>query len=154
MNGGSARRDLFAGVTLSAMGLAVVALGSQHPIGTLNHMEAGFFPVALGVLLTGLGLAIGTGGLLVPSEATDALDAIQPPDIRGCAAIVLSIVAFVGLGKLLGLVPATFAAALIAAAGDRQTTVRGALALATALVAIAVVLFSYLLKVPFPLVRW
>ena len=154
MDGGSARRDLFAGATLSAMGVVVVVLGAQHAMGTLNHMEAGFFPVTLGVLLTCLGLVIGASGLFARPAATDALDTIHPPDIRGCAAIVLSIVAFVVLGELLGLVAATFAAALIAAAGDRQTTVRGALALATTLVVIAVVLFSFVLKVPFPLVRW
>lgn len=154
MSNGSAKRDVLAGACVSAIGVAVVFECSSLELGTLRQMQAGYFPVALGIMLTGLGVLIAISGVVAKAEPTDDTERVPPPDLRGCTAIILSIIAFVGLGAHFGLVPATFFSVLIAAAGDRQTTVKGALALALVLVVVAICLFSYALKVPFPLVRW
>ncbi len=154
MSSASMKRDVLAGMFVSAIGGGVVYASSSLEMGTLHRMDAGYFPIVLGMLLAGLGILIAVGGVLAGPLARETTESIQPPDLRGCAAIILSVVAFVGIGSRFGLVPATFISALIAAAGDRQTTFRGAMALAMVLVVVAVGLFSYVLKIPFPLVRW
>jgi hypothetical protein len=148
------KRDLVAGAFVSAIGAAVAISSSSLPFGTLHQMRSGFFPVSLGILLACLGILIAIGSVLTKTTAVEVGNVVSAPDLRGCFAIILSVVAFIWIGARFGLIPATFLSVLIAAAGDKQMTGRGAFALAAALVAVAVGLFSYLLKVPFPLVRW
>ena len=52
------------------------------------------------------------------------------------------------------MVPATFACVLIPALGDRAATVKGSAILAAGVTVFGVALFSYVLKIPFPLFRW
>ena len=150
MGGATARRELLAGGLLALVGCGVVLDARRHAIGTLSDMRAGYFPLILGSLLIGL------GGLTaaLSAAASEDREGFFPIDLRGCGAIVASVAAFVLLGEHAGLVPATFLAALAAAAGDRGMSVKGALALALVLSLVAVALFSYALKLPLPLVRW
>lgn len=148
----AARRDLAAGVLLVAIGIGVAAAGAQHPLGTLTQMDAGYFPVILGVILAVLGVLVAGASLLPGGEAQIEED-VHTPSLRGCAAIVFSIVIFLVLGRHAGLAPATFFSVLVAAAGDKDATVTGCLALATALTVVAVVVFAWLLQVPFPVIR-
>ncbi|MCE4225596.1 tripartite tricarboxylate transporter TctB family protein [Methylobacterium sp. C25] len=152
MNGVIARRELMAGGLLAAIGIGVVVEARRHAIGTLSEMQAGYFPLILGILLIGLGALTVLSGFT--SDAAETVEDSHPIDLRGCAAIIASVLAFVLLGEYAGLLPATFLSALIAAAGDRKMTVKGALVLAATLSAVAALLFSYALNMPFPLVRW
>jgi Tripartite tricarboxylate transporter TctB family len=76
------------------------------------------------------------------------------PDLRGCVCIVLGILAFLLLGEYGGLLPATFAIVFISALGDRDNTLREALLLALAMMAIAVVVFWWALSLQLPLFQW
>jgi len=49
--------------------------------------------------------------------------------------------------------PATFACVFIAALGDRTATFKGSFLLAAGVTFFGVLLFAYLLKVPFPIFR-
>lgn len=153
MSSFTARRDVYAGALLIAIGGLVAMAGREHPIGTLTDMQAGYFPVVLGVLLAAIGLIIGISGFF-SSPAAEENEQVHPADLRGGVAIVMSVICFVVLGEYAGLAPATFVAALIASAGDRSSTLAGALALSTVLTVVAVVLFVWILKIPFPPLRW
>ena len=50
--------------------------------------------------------------------------------------------------------PATFACVFVSALGDRTATLKSSLVLAAGVTVFGVLLFSYLLKVPFPIFRW
>lgn len=146
-------RDVKSALLLIVIGALVAWKGSQYPIGELRRMGPGFFPVALGVLLAGLGALL----LLVPAlgsaEERDA-EHNEKADLRGWSFIIAGIFVFIVLGKWGGLVPATFALVFVSALGDRGNSIKTALLTAAAMTAIAVVVFNYLLAVQFPLFTW
>jgi hypothetical protein len=114
-------------------------------------MGPGFFPVALGVLLSLIGVAIMIGARnAVDQGGKERL----PAEWRGWICISLSIVAFVVLGRYGGLLPATFAVVFISALGDRQNTFKSAALLALAMCAVCAVVFWWALQVQFPLFQW
>ena len=133
------------------IGAIAVREALHHRLGTLVQMQAGYFPLILGLLLLGLGPAIALTGLsTAPSEGEAAFAA---PDWRGFSAIVIGVASFIGIGALFGLAPATFCCVFIAAIGDRLMTWRSAFALAVAITAVAVIVFAWLLQVQFPVLQ-
>ncbi|MBK4737369.1 tripartite tricarboxylate transporter TctB family protein [Noviherbaspirillum sp. DKR-6] len=144
------------------LGLGAIYTGLGYQVGTLTRMGPGYFPVAVGAVLATMGLIIALAGLRAQSQyrrkpaAGAALPQArgQSPEWRGWSCIVLSAVAFIVLGRWGGLAPATFAVTFIAALGDRQNTIKSALLLALAMVAVAVIVFSWALQMQFPLFRW
>jgi len=144
-------RDYYGGGLMLLSGVAAAIQGARYQIGTLSRMGPGFFPMALGVILALIGLAIMvTARSSVPAEEKRPL----PPEWRGWIAIVLSLIAFVVLGSYGGLLPASFAVVFISALGDRQNSVKSALILALAIAAVSVVVFWWALQVQFPLFNW
>ncbi len=152
------KRDYYAGALMVLVGVGAAVQGFQYNVGTLTHMGAGFFPVALGVILAFLGVLIAglakrpqlrptlhEGGPLEPSSG---------PEWRGWFCILFSIVAFIVLGQYGGLLPATFAVVFISAMGDRDNTWVSALVLASAISLSCVVIFWWALQVQFPLFTW
>jgi len=133
------------------IGLGAILQGRTYSMGTLSRMGPGFFPVSLGVILALAGAAIALTARFAEREAEEKA---LPPEWRGWFCISLSILAFVVLGKYGGLVPATFAIVFISALGDRQNTVKSALLLAAAIVAICLVVFWWALQMQFPLFGW
>jgi hypothetical protein len=113
-------------------------------------MGPGFFPVSVGAIVAFMGVLIALGARGQTEDEAEYL----PPEWRGWICIVLSIVAFVVIGKFGGLLPATFAIVFISALGDRDNTIKGALILALAMCAICVVVFWWALQLQFPLFVW
>lgn len=145
-----ARRDLCAGLLMLAIGVSAALAATQYDLGTLRRMGPGFFPMSLGVILAVVG-----GLIVATARKADASGATSvSADWRGWGCICASIVAFVVLGRYGGLVPATFATVFIAALADRDNSVRAAAVLAALMTAICVLIFWYLLKIAFPLIRW
>lgn len=152
-------RDLVAGATMTAIGVAVILEARTYQIGSLTRMGPGYMPVVLGIVLAAVGVAIAAKPWLVAPAPEARQDRPEhtitgPLDLRGGAAIVASVVAFIVLGAYAGLVPATFACVFIAAMGDRSRSMRQNLVLAAVVTVLGVGLFSYGLKVAFPLFRW
>ena len=114
------------------------------------QVGAGFFPLALSLLLAGLGATI---ALLAPRQPAHQATAAAP-DWRGWSCIIAGMAAFLALGYAFGLAPGTFACVLISSVGDRQTRPFAALILAACVTAIGVFVFSHLLQVPFPVLQW
>ncbi|HEY4071571.1 MAG TPA: tripartite tricarboxylate transporter TctB family protein [Herbaspirillum sp.] len=154
-------RDYYGGGLMLLFGASAIRAGLSYRIGTLVHMGPGFFPLALGVVLALVGVAIMLGAAMTTRAATTAAITLPdekeenlPPEWRGWICISLSIIAFVVFGQYGGLIPATFAVVFISALGDRQNTVKSAFILAAVMCAVCVAVFSYGLQVQFPLFQW
>ena len=145
---GSRFKDIAGGALMVAIGLSAVTIGRTYPAGSMTRMGPGFFPVALGVLLTATGAVI---ALAAKVSAEPAAHGSMLPDWRGWAGILGGIVAFGVLGSRAGLVPATFAIVFVSALGDRRNTLLSATLLAMLMVAFCVVVFVWILRLPFSL---
>lgn len=152
------KRDFYAGGLMVLLGLFIALKGTTYRLGTLMHMGPGFLPTALGVLLSLLGIVI-VGGALVPSEEADfnpAKERILPENPQWWAwfCILMGPVLFIALGSYFGMIPGTFACVFISALGDRTATWKGTLILSTVVTVFGVILFSYFLQVPMPILTW
>ena len=136
------RRDYYAGGLMILIGVGAVFEASTYKQGTLMHMGPGFFPVALGCVLTLLGIMI--AGVAVGS-APEGNENIIPekPEWVGWACIIGSPLAFMVLGTYGGMIPATFGCVFVAALGDRTSTWIGSLILATCVTTFGVLPVSY-----------
>ncbi len=145
-------KDYYGGALMIFIGLWAAIQGRTYAVGTLSRMGPGFFPTALGVILTLLGIAIALSARRVPKDAPE--EQPLPPEWRGWICIISSVIAFIVLAKWGGFIPATFAITFISAMGDRDNTVIGATLLSASMVAICVVVFWWALKLPFDLFGW
>jgi hypothetical protein len=146
-------KDVVGGVLISGVGIAVATRSMFFNFGALSRMGPGYFPLALGVILTLVGIAIAVKGYMATGRQTQA-KSVHPPEWRAWLLISLSIVTFVVLAKVGGLVPATFAIVFVSALGDRENSWRGAALLGLAMVAVSVVVFWWALQVQLPLFKW
>jgi hypothetical protein len=134
------------------LGLGIALKGATYRLGTLMHMGPGFFPTSLGVLLVLIGIAIAAAGM-APSEEDQSI-LPEHPEWWAWFCILMSPVLFVLFGRYFGMIPATFACVFIAALGDRNKTLKSVLILSTVVTVFGVVLFSYFLQVPMPILTW
>ena len=145
------KRDYYAGALMVLIGAVAVNEGRNYQLGTLQKMGPGYFPIMLGALLILLGVMIAgtasTGG-------NEEQEALPHAEWRGWAAIIAGPLLFLLFGRFFGLLPATFACVFVAALGDRQTTLRGAAILSACISVFGILLFSYLLKVSMPILKW
>ncbi len=140
-------RDLIAGVLLASLGLFVALYAASHyTVGQASRMGPGFFPVALGWVLVGLGIII---ALLSFRKAVHVL---QPPAfaLRALIAVPTAILVFSLLVNRLGLVPATMALTFIAVAAEHPYHLRRTAILAICLSLIAWLIFTVGLSMTLP----
>ena len=147
-------RDHWAGLLLVGIGVGAAVASRARPMGTMTEMGAGFFPFVLSVVLALLGVAVALAAPRGPAAPASLHDSSVVADWRGWGCIVAGVVAFIGLGYWFGLAPGTFACVFISAFGDRGTRLLGALVLASAVTVVGVVVFAYLLQLPFPVLQW
>jgi hypothetical protein len=143
------RRELTSAGLMLAIGLATMAGGSNYHFGTASRMGPGFYPMLLGGLLCLVSLLM----VLSPSAAPDTApeEARGAPDYRAWACVTGGVIAFIVLGKYAGLVPATFGLVFVSALAERRNTWVTATVLGLGMSALAVLVFSVLLKLQFPL---
>lgn len=144
-------RDYYGGGLMLLVGAGAIFKGLDYQVGSLTHMGPGYFPVAVGSVLAAMGALIALGAR---RQTAGTVKPGRPPEWRGWLCIALANLAFVLLGHYGGLVPATFAVVFIAALGDRQNSLKSALLLALAMVAVSVIVFSWALQLQLPLFRW
>jgi hypothetical protein len=146
------KRDFYAGGLMTLLGAAVTLDSTTYTLGTLTHMGPGMFPLMLGITLTFVGVLILGAAVATPLGDDEGILPAKPEWFAwGC--ILAGPVAFIILGEFFGLVVATFACVLIPALGDRTATLKGSAILAAGVTFFGVILFSYVLKIPFPLFR-
>ena len=145
------KRDFYAGILMILLGCGVVVQARSYNLGTLMHMGPGFFPTILGVTLSFLGVLI--LGTAVASGPERERILPEQPEWWGWLCIILSPLAFIYFGIHGGMAPATFMCVFVAALGDRTATILRSALLAAGVTAFGVLLFSYVLKIPFPVIR-
>jgi hypothetical protein len=144
-------KDVIGGALMAVVGSAVAVHATSYDIGSLTQMGPGYFPFALGIILTVVGLLIAWKSRVAkPREKSERL----PAEWKAWLLICLSIVSFVAFAKLLGLVAATFSTVFISALADRDNRMRDAVVLGIAMALVGVVVFWWALKIPMPLFAW
>lgn len=100
--------DLAACGVLAAFGIAAIWIGSGYPIGTINRMGAGYFPIAASIIVVALAFAAAVETLL-----TEPVQ--QKFKLRPVIFISVAIFVWARLIDTAGLIPSTFALILLSA---------------------------------------
>jgi Tripartite tricarboxylate transporter TctB family len=146
------KRDYYAGGLMLLLGVGAAVTGTGYKFGTLARMGPGFMPVVLGVVLAFLGILI-AGTALGSSEGDDKKFLPDNPQWFGWLCILGGPVLFIILGTYGGMIPAVFACVFVCALGDHTATYKSSAILAAGVTVFGVLLFHYLLSIPFPLLR-
>ena len=147
------KRDFYAGMLMTVLGAAITLDSLTYTLGSLTHMGPGMFPLMLGITLTFIGLLI-LGTAVATPLSDDERILPEKPEWYAWGCILAGPILFIILGEYFGLVPATFACVFVPALGDRTATWKASAVLAAGVTFFGVLLFSYVLKIPFPLLRW
>jgi hypothetical protein len=147
------KKDFYAGLAMVLLGGAVVLNSSTYNLGTFMHMGPGMFPFMLGILMTFIGVLIFITGLMTPLEEGERI-LPESMEWRGWACILAGPLMFILFGQFFGMVAGTFMCVFVSALGDRTATLKESAILAAGITVAGAFLFSYVLKVPFPLFRW
>jgi len=139
-------KDLAAGAIFIAIG-AFFALNAWFnlAIGQAFSMGPGYFPVLLGLVLIGLGVAIVLAGIGKPTSPFGDVS------WRGITLVTASIVFFALTVRGLGLAPALGGATVLAALSARNSPLF-ALVLSLCLTAFCVLVFIYALRLPYAVI--
>jgi hypothetical protein len=146
------KRDYYAGGLMLLIGTAAAVTGTGYRFGSLAKMGPGFMPVMLGIVLAFLGVLI-AGTALGSSEPDDKRFLPDNPQWFGWLCILAGPVLFIILGRYGGMIPAVFACVFVCALGDKTGTYKSSAILAAGVTVFGVLLFHYLLSIPFPLLR-
>ena len=147
------KKDFYAGLAMTLLGAGVALNSTTYKLGTLMHMGPGMFPFILGILLTFVGILIFISGLTTPLEEGERI-LPESMEWRGWGCILAGPLMFILFGEFFGMAAATFMCVFVSALGDKTTTLKGSALLAACITVGGTLLFSYVLKVPFPLFRW
>ena len=150
------KRDFYAGGLMILLGLGIALKGATYRLGSPMHMGPGFFPTMLGVLLVLVGIAIAAPAFVPSAQGEQQNESILPehPEWWAWFCILMSPVLFILFGRYFGMAPGTFACVFIAALGDRKGTWKSTFILSTVVTVFGVLLFSYFLQVPMPILTW
>lgn len=146
----SRSRDLVAGTVLVAVGIGVAAYAAaNYRLGEVTSMGPGIFPLALGVVLVGLGLLIAVVPMLRTAE-------VVIPEFNGRAllSVLAAAVTFALTAMPFGMFPAVVLMTLVSTLADPQFRLLPAIGLAVVLAVGATLLFSVGLGVSIPPFRW
>jgi hypothetical protein len=141
------QKDFWAGVMFVAFGVFFAGLGSQYTLGSAASMGAGYFPTVLGCILVVLGIIVAVGGLS-PKAAEDKVDRFAWSTLLF---ILGPIVLFGLLLNTLGLVLCLLMLIGISSYASHEFAWKATLGNAVVLVVLCLVVFSYALKLQFPL---
>jgi hypothetical protein len=144
--------DYYAGGLMALIGVGAAVAGTGYKFGSLARMGPGFMPVVLGVVLAFLGILI-AGTALGSTEDNDKTFLPDNPQWFGWLCILGGPVLFIILGQYGGMIPAVFACVFVCALGDKTATYKSSAILAAGVTVFGVLLFHYLLNIPFPLLR-
>jgi hypothetical protein len=141
-----ALKDVLAGLVFIVFGLAFAAGATTYPIGTPVRMGPGFVPLALGMILAGLGVLIVIKGWIAGEGGE-----IGEIPWRAVILIVGSIVLFGITVRPLGLVPSLFASTLLAGLAPQRSGIVTPVLIAAALTLVSVLIFVVGLQLRLPL---
>jgi hypothetical protein len=141
------QRDFGAGIMYMVIGLFFSIIAMQYPMGTAAKMGPGYFPFALGILMTLLGLLV----LVKSLGAKAAIEKIPKFHWRIMALITGSVVLYGLLLPTMGFIVAVFVLVFLSATASHEFHWKGTLINATFLVVFTYSVFVVGLKLQFPL---
>jgi len=149
------QKDFFSGLMFMGAGAAFAWGAGNYSIGNGARMGPGYFPLALGVLLTILGAIITFKALVVETVDGDKIGAFAwKPLVFIILANLVFGVLIGGLPSIglppMGLVVAIYALTIIACLAGDAFNLKEALILGTALAVLSYFAFIVLLKLQFP----
>ena len=136
-------KDFLAGLVFLAIGAAAIVVAREYPFGSAMRMGSGYFPTVLGAILALFGVFLTVRGARAGDGAAIAWG------WRPLAGVVGAMLVFGFLMPRLGMVPALVGMFFAAAAGGREFRAVEVLVLTAVMTAFAVVVFLYVLKLPF-----
>lgn len=118
----------------------------SYELGTPLRMGPGYFPLLVGLVLAGLGLAIAVKGLIAGEEIT-----FGRIPWRAVVAIVVALVFFGFTVRRLGFVPTAAVTALVTTLASAKVRPLMAVAVAAGLTVVSTLIFVYGLQLRIPL---
>ncbi|HET6530036.1 MAG TPA: tripartite tricarboxylate transporter TctB family protein [Actinoplanes sp.] len=138
--------DVFAGAIFVLIGGAFVVGALSYELGTPLRMGPGYFPLLVGLILAGLGLAVVVKGLVAGEVLT-----FGTVPWRAIAVITVALVFFGFTVRRLGFVPTSAVTALLTTLASRRVRPLTAMAVAAGLTLAATLIFVVGLQVRIPL---
>ena len=138
--------DVFAGAIFVLIGGAFVVGALSYELGTPLRMGPGYFPLLVGLILAGLGLAVVVKGLVAGEVLT-----FGTVPWRAIAVITVALVFFGFTVRRLGFVPTSAVTALLTTLASRRVRPLTAMAVAAGLTLAATLILVVGLQVRIPL---
>ena len=139
-------KDFCAGIIFLLFGIATMFLATNYQIGTAARMGPGYFPFALGGMMTVLGLII-LGKSLTPHARAEK---IAPIHFRPVFFVLLAIVLFGLLLLSFGLVFSTVMLVILSSLASYEFKLRDAIFTSVVLLIISLAVFVYFLQIQAP----
>jgi len=140
-----APRDLYGGIALMMLATVALIASSDLPGQRGFAFGPGTAPRLFSFVLAALGAAVALGGVFAEGPP------IEKYRIRGPFFVIIAILAFAAMIRPLGLVPATFLTFVISILGSTEMRWVESLIAAVVMTLFCVLLFVYLLNLPFQL---
>lgn len=140
-----APRDLYGGIALMMLATVALIASSDLPGQRGFAFGPGTAPRLFSFALAALGAAVALGGVFAEGPP------IEKYKIRGPFFVIIAILAFAAMIRPLGLVPATFLTFVISILGSTEMRWVESLIAAVVMTLFCVLLFVYLLNLPFQL---
>ena len=140
-----APRDLYGGIALMMLATVALIASSDLPGQRGFAFGPGTAPRLFSFVLAALGAAVALGGVFAEGPP------IEKYRIRGPFFVIIAILAFAAMIRPLGLVPATFLTFVISIIGSTEMRWLESLIAAVVMTLFCVLLFVYLLNLPFQL---
>jgi hypothetical protein len=141
----SIARRAVSGTVLLVIGVVMLAVAWDYPVGRLTQMGPGFVPRIIGFAICALAACIIAVDVTSPGEARDAR-----VHWRGLIFVSAAILVFAGLVDVAGLVPAMFLAVAISMFGDEKARPLTVLVYASLATLGGWLLFLVALELPIP----
>ena len=138
-------RDFYGGTVLVLMATLALVASAELPGQRGFAFGPGTAPRLFSFVLAALGAAVAIGGVFAEGPP------IEKYKIRGPVLVIVAILSFAAMIRPLGLVPATFLAFIISILGSTEMRWLESLIAAAAMTLFCVLLFVYLLNLPFQL---
>ena len=140
-------RDFWAGVMFFTLGALFAGVGLTYKIGTAARMGPGYFPLVLGLMLAGFGVAIALFAL----REKNAGPGVEKFHWNVTFWVLFPIVVFgVGL-KIMGMIFMGLMVVIVSSIASEQFKLRAVILLAIGLVIFCSIIFVGGLKLPIPL---
>ena len=140
-----APKDFWAGIMFLAFAAAAIFVARGYSMGAAGRMGPGYFPMALGIVLAGLGFILTVRSFVIYGANIEGL---AP---RPLLTIVLAVCLFGVLIQPLGLVLSLILVIAVSAFASRDSKPLEVAALAAVLAVFSVAIFVYALRLPLPI---